>query len=80
MGAATPEGEVRWLATAPYVEPHGPRRPWGRWHLKPEGGIVTACGLPTLDWYIFWAASERQEWRSLCDDCGGFARPATPDA
>lgn len=41
-------GRVNRSVTDAYVVPFGPA------HLREAGGADTACGLPALNWPIFW--------------------------
>lgn len=60
-GSGCPVGtdcsRAAWLVTAPYRQPRsesGSPAPWGTYHVKPNGGLLTACGEPVVDWYVFW--------------------------
>lgn len=50
-------GVQAWLVTAPQQQPRpfsGGRAPWGTYHLKENGGHLTACGEYAVGWHVFW--------------------------
>lgn len=61
--AKAPAGRPRttdptWIVTAPHAVPRSlgrGRAPWGDYHLRPDGEMVTACGLSTMTWISFWS-------------------------
>jgi hypothetical protein len=64
---------VRWYITASHVLrlPSGSDRfevPWGTGHLRQVGSTDTACGLPALNWPIFWGLNA-EDLASGCETC-----------
>jgi hypothetical protein len=75
------EGECRpgtgctghdWLVTAPQQQPRSAsidRVPWGTYHLKENGAIVTACGEFAVSWNVFWGYEVNPLAREACRAC-----------
>jgi hypothetical protein len=78
---ATREGQCRpgtgctgtdWLVTAPYEQPRSAsvdRAPWGTYHVKENGGLLTACGEYAVSWYVFWGHEVNPVEREACRAC-----------
>jgi hypothetical protein len=45
-----------WLVTGPQVSSRlgESRSPWGTYHVKHNGHLVTACGEFAVGWHVFW--------------------------
>jgi len=75
------EGECRpgtgcsgpdWLVTAPQQQPRRTsvdRAPWGTYHLKENGGLLTACGEYAVAWHVFWGHEVNPLDREACRAC-----------
>jgi len=50
------------------LNPDG-RSPLGVRHAKKEGAQHTACGLPALNWKLFWHLPFRATDAEACPDC-----------
>src|SRR5689334_21130571 len=59
------------LVTAPHCQPpHGSEhRPWGTTHVREDGATLTACGLSTIGWVVFWNEAFDAEAPSACASC-----------
>jgi hypothetical protein len=61
-----------WLVTAPYQQPPSAatqRAPWGTFHFKENGGLLTACGEYAVDWHVFWGWDVNPMERHACRVC-----------
>jgi hypothetical protein len=61
-----------WLVTGPHEVPRSEsvdRVPWGTYHLKRNGDIVTACGEFAVDWHVFWGHAPNPTARQACRVC-----------
>ncbi|GGO85552.1 hypothetical protein GCM10011584_05780 [Nocardioides phosphati] len=60
-----------WFVTARHRQtgPHGEPRPWGAVHVKRIGEPMTACGVVTLGWQVFWRVPAASVLAELCVDC-----------
>jgi hypothetical protein len=61
-----------WLVTAPQQQPHSvsvDRVPWGMYHFKQNGAIVTACGEFAVSWHVFWGHDVNPVARDACRAC-----------
>ena len=45
------------------------RSPWGVRHAKREGASHTACGLPALNWKLFWHLPFSPTHGQACPNC-----------
>lgn len=62
----------QWLVTAPQMQPRSftvERLPWGRHHLKRDGGAVTACGRFAVGWHTFWERPLDPRDPDACEAC-----------
>lgn len=61
-----------WLVTAPYRQPRSESRspiPWGTYHVKENGGLLTACGESVIDWHVFWDMDVDVSDDTACPEC-----------
>lgn len=61
-----------WLVTAPYQQPASAsavRAPWGTFHFKENGALLTACAEYAVDWYVFWGRDVNPLERHACRVC-----------
>lgn len=61
-----------WLVTAPQQQPRRTsvdRAPWGTYHLKENGGLLTACGEYAVTWHVFWGYEVNPLQREACRAC-----------
>lgn len=61
-----------WLVTAPQQQPRSvsaDRAPWGTYHLKENGGLLTLCGEYAVTWYVFWGFEVNPLAREACRGC-----------
>lgn len=61
-----------WLVTAPHQQPRSAsvdRAPWGTYHVKENGGVLTACGEYAVSWYVFWGHEVNPLEREACRAC-----------
>lgn len=68
----------RWYATAshratPTQGSDMPVVPYGTGHLRKVGAATTGCGLPAMNWPIFWELLI-DDATDLCSDCKRTAR------
>jgi hypothetical protein len=76
-----PVEQVQWQVTGPQkASARGERRPWGTVHVRRNGSNVTACGLPTLAWYVFWTrrfvpGAQNSCWTCSTADTGADGTP-----
>lgn len=78
---ATREGQCRpgtgcsgggWLVTGPHQQPasaSAARAPWGTFHFKENGGLLTACGEYAVGWHVFWGLEVNPMDRQACRVC-----------
>jgi hypothetical protein len=45
------------------------RSPWGVRHAKREGAGHTLCGMPALNWKLFWHLPFQPTDRDACPSC-----------
>ncbi|WP_374456004.1 hypothetical protein [Nocardioides sp.] len=66
-GETTPE---TWLVVAPHEEPPwGSQTPWGLAHIRKDGELMTACGVNTIGWKVFWMLRFPLGVPTPCPDC-----------
>lgn len=61
-----------WLVTAPYRTPERDsiaRTPWGAYHLKKDGALLTACGRYAVAWHVFWGHPVDPRDPDACHAC-----------
>jgi hypothetical protein len=61
-----------WLVTAPQMRPcyeSVDRVPWGTYHLKENGGAMTACGMSAVTWHVFWGRAADPTDSAACPEC-----------
>lgn len=61
-----------WLVTAPHRQPRvasTDRAPWGTFHFKENGGLLTACGEYAVDWHVFWGFEVNHLEHDACAEC-----------
>jgi hypothetical protein len=61
-----------WLVTAPHQQPasaSSERAPWGIFHFKQNGGLLTACGEYAVAWHVFWGLEVNPLERQACRVC-----------
>lgn len=61
-----------WLVTAPQQQPRSAsadRAPWGTYHVKENGGLLTACGEYAVTWHVFWGHEVNPLDREACRAC-----------
>ncbi|WP_147384899.1 hypothetical protein [Nocardioides cavernaquae] len=61
-----------WLVTAPHQKPASVSRgraPWGTFHFKENGGLLTACGEYAVAWHVFWGLEVNPLERQACRVC-----------
>lgn len=61
-----------WLVTAPQQLPRSAsvdRGPWGTFHVKENGGLVTACGQYAVSWLVFWDYEVSRLDPAACPTC-----------
>ena len=69
--------QVHWQVTGPQkASAHGERRPWGTVHARRNGSNLTACGLPTITWYVFWNLRFVPGGHDMCWNCSTVIRHA----
>ena len=67
----------RWpshLVTAPHgvrgeIGDRHPTLPYGEWHARRPGSLVTACGRSAVTWPFFWTLDFANAGASACRDC-----------
>ncbi|GAA4100474.1 hypothetical protein BJ958_000886 [Nocardioides kongjuensis] len=71
-------GSGAWVVTAPYRQPRSidALAPWGDFHLKRQGALWTACGVPANDWHVFWTHTFKPEIPEACLECWVVVKPA----
>lgn len=71
-----------WLVTAPQQRPRPfsrERAPWGTYHLKENGGILTACGECAVTWHVFWGHPVTPLAPQACPTCFRVVRESGGD-
>lgn len=73
---------ARWYITASHVLRLPPGSapfevPWGTSHLRQLGAAETACGLPAMNWPIFWDLNA-ETVEAVCETCQRKAITSDP--
>lgn len=60
-----------WLVTGPQLAARAdaPRAPWGTYHVKRNGDLVTACGEFAVGWHVFWGHGFSRQSDQACRAC-----------
>lgn len=70
MKTTKTEQLLQWQVTGPQkTSERGERKPWGAVHARRNGSNVTACGLSTITWYVFWNLSFVPGSQDSCWTC-----------
>jgi len=64
----------RWLTTARHRARYGSPEPYGTRHAQRVGAATTVCGLPSLQWPVFWDLPFHSRLVDACPICVEYVR------